>query len=187
MNNKKKGLLIFGLSVICVALAVGVFMLGRPPKGEDELYDMGDIYADVTVTDISEDVAETPDINPSDIESDELLNDEDGDDIMLTVIPEEPAPPELPDTAHRDDENPDPEEIPTDIALTNPDKKPDVTPPPVEPDKPKSDEPKSGDTNDNGEIYIPGFGWVKNEGGGTIVEPGQLDPDHADFDKIIGY
>ena len=30
----------------------------------------------------------------------------------------------------------------------------------------KSSEPKSGDKKD-GQVYIPGFGWVKDEGGGS--------------------
>jgi|GEM_PF-1016455 len=37
------------------------------------------------------------------------------------------------------------------------------------------DIPKSGDTNDNGEIYIPGFGWVENEGGGVEVIEGDYE------------
>lgn len=38
--------------------------------------------------------------------------------------------------------------------------------------KPQQNQPKMGDKNDNGQIYIDGFGWVKDEGGGgkgTVV------------------
>jgi len=42
--------------------------------------------------------------------------------------------------------------------------------------KPQQNQPKMGDRNDKGEIYIEGFGWVKDEGGGgkgtTIGKPG---------------
>jgi len=39
--------------------------------------------------------------------------------------------------------------------------------------KPQLNQPKMGDRNDKGEIYIEGFGWVKDEGGGgkgTVVK-----------------
>lgn len=32
--------------------------------------------------------------------------------------------------------------------------------------KPQQSQPKMGDKNDKGQIYIEGFGWVKDEGGG---------------------
>lgn len=32
------------------------------------------------------------------------------------------------------------------------------------PAKPETDTPQSGDTNSNGAIYVPGFGWVENSG-----------------------
>lgn len=39
--------------------------------------------------------------------------------------------------------------------------------------KPQQSQPKMGDKNDKGQIYIDGFGWVKDEGGGgkgTVVQ-----------------
>ena len=45
--------------------------------------------------------------------------------------------------------------------LTNPDKKPPNAP--KQPDPPK--QPQGGDTQ-NGKIFIPGFGWVDDHGGG---------------------
>jgi len=36
--------------------------------------------------------------------------------------------------------------------------------------QPETSAPQSGDTNSSGQIYIPGFGWVENEGGGVEVE-----------------
>lgn len=48
--------------------------------------------------------------------------------------------------------------------------------------KPGSSEPKMGDRNDKGEIYIAGFGWVKEigESVGTIVDS------DGDIDKQVG-
>lgn len=36
----------------------------------------------------------------------------------------------------------------------------------IQPNKPQ-DEPKAGDKNENGKVFVPGFGWVDDQGGGT--------------------
>lgn len=49
--------------------------------------------------------------------------------------------------------------------------------------KPQQSQPKMGDKNDKGEIWIDGFGWVKDEGGGgkgTIVDS------KGDINKQVG-
>jgi len=43
----------------------------------------------------------------------------------------------------------------------NPNVPPSSTP---TPSKPETSTPQSGDTNSNGAIYVPGFGWVENSG-----------------------
>lgn len=67
-------------------------------------------------------------------------------------------------------EPPEPPKIEDDEMLTNPDKEPTYEPEQTEvkpqPETP-SDTPKHGDKKD-GMIYINGFGWIKNEGGGGI-------------------
>lgn len=84
---------------------------------------------------------------------------------------------------------------PTEEQLTDPTQKPNgekvETPPePVEHDKvekptetPKNnDEPQGGDTNNQGQIYVPGFGWIDDvgEGQGTAVDG------EGDINKQIG-
>ena len=65
---------------------------------------------------------------------------------------------------------PGPPKIEDEIPLTNTDTEPTHTPEQVQPNKPTaSNTPKHGDTKD-GMIYINGFGWVKDEGGGGIGE-----------------
>lgn len=54
---------------------------------------------------------------------------------------------------------PPPPAVEDEAALTDP-----AAPPEYEPE-PKNDAPKYGDTKD-GKIYINGFGWVEDEGGG---------------------
>ena len=193
MKKNKKGLAVFGLLALCVILVAGVFILGQSPKGEDVLLDGNEPGKDVTPGGIAElPAVTTPDVKPSVIPPN-ADGQGGGSDIPLTVITDKPEPPELPDTAYMGE--PPEEATPDDVkdhealdpALKNPGVKPDVTPAPVELDKPKDNTPQSGDTNGSGEIYIPGFGWVKNEGGGGQGQQSQLDPDHADFDKIIGH
>ena len=84
---------------------------------------------------------------------------------------------------------------PTKEQLTNPTQKPNgekVTEPPTNVDhekveKPvelpkKKDEPKGGDTNNKGQTYLPGFGWIENSGEnqGTKVDG------DGDINKQIG-
>jgi hypothetical protein len=191
---KKKntaGLVILGLLALCVILTAGVFMLGQSPKGEDNPQNMADAAGDVAPGGITEapTIKTTPDIKPGGIDPTEPPTDgRTGSDIPLTVIEDKPEPPELPDTAAKPDHHVHDancgHEIPTDPALTNPDKKPDAAPSPVEPTKPKDNEPKSGDKDGKGNIYIPGFGWVKDEGGGG---QGRKSGSDGDWDKIIGH
>lgn len=67
-------------------------------------------------------------------------------------------------------EPPEPPKIEDEEMLTNPDKEPTYEPEQTEvkpqPETP-SDTPKHGDKED-GMVYINGFGWIKDEGGGGI-------------------
>jgi hypothetical protein len=134
---------------------------------------------------IATDIAAT-EVNPAVIPQRDPDTDGQHGDIALTTIEGRPEPPELPDTAHKDHEHDEScgHELPSDPALTNPDAKPDTALAHVEPDKPKDNAPQSRDANGNGEIYIPGFGWVKNEGGGS---QGRQSSSDGDWDKIIGH
>lgn len=82
-------------------------------------------------------------------------------------------------------------EEPESEVLTDPAQKPDGTPAesPAETTgtgaaaspEPEVSEPQAGDTND-GQIYIPGFGWVEDEGGGVNSVP--LDDMYENGNKI---
>lgn len=86
------------------------------------------------------------------------------------VKPEQISPPE---------EKPEVEDEDT---LKNPEQKPEYKP--EDKQKPSStpDDPKNGDTN-NGKIYVEGFGWIENHGGGG--EGGIADSD-GDINKQVG-
>jgi len=191
-KKNNKGLMIFGLIALCVILTVGVFTLGQSPKGEDILQDRENPGIEVTPGGIDGNLAsgDVPAINPGGITPrDPAADGQNGNDIPLTVIDDKPEPPELPDTAltWEDGEEVTPDDVQAyeelDPVLKNPDVKPNITPAPVQPNKPADNTPNSGDTNGNGQIYIPGFGWVDNEGGGGQGQPSGSD---GDWDKQIG-
>ena len=83
-------------------------------------------------------------------------------------------------------EPPEPPKIEDEEMLTNPDKEPTYEPEQIEikpqPETP-SDTPKHGDKKD-GQIYINGFGWIKDEGGGGI---GYTDTEMYQNGNKIGY
>jgi hypothetical protein len=198
MKMNKTGLAIAGLLAICLILAAGVFTLGQPPKAEDNATVPGDTLKDVepsgipgpgAAADVPDDTdvepTVTPGVEPAGIPASTPSADTGTvRDIPLTVISERPKPPEPP-AGHQQEHSEDTEqhEKPSDPALMNPDVKPDSAPIPAEP-TPQDAAPQSGDHNNNGEVYIPGFGWVKDEGGGGQGQPSGSD---GDWDKIIGY
>lgn len=79
---------------------------------------------------------------------------------------------------------PAPSEIADEDMLTNPDAEPIYKPEQIEQQQTElpSDTPKHGDTKD-GKIYINGFGWVVDEGGGGSGEPA---PDMYENGNKIG-
>lgn len=60
--------------------------------------------------------------------------------------------------------------------ITDPSKPPEYNQEDVKPEPPKDTTPKPGDKNNKGEIYVPGFGWVADHGGGddghSIIDAG---------------
>ncbi len=49
--------------------------------------------------------------------------------------------------------------------------------------KPQQSQPKMGDKNDKGQVYIEGFGWIKDEGGGG---KGTVIHSDGDINKQVG-
>lgn len=89
------------------------------------------------------------------------------------------------------------EEDQVDVNLTDSEKKPETTPPPApsqeeqqaasekdEPivHEPNSNQPQTGDTQ-GGSIYLEGFGWITDEGGGSVQH--NIDSD-GDINKQVG-
>ncbi|WP_051534056.1 DUF6550 family protein [Desulfitibacter alkalitolerans] len=178
----KKGFIIAGLSALCVLLVVGIFaVLGEGTDKTKLPATSQDTNNPVSVGEIQNDKVNEPSVTVQEVTPKETqdTNTLKPNDIQLTEIPVRPQPPEKPDTAVDSDK---PHDIPKDTNLTNPDKKPTVTVKPVEPTKPKEDKPTGGETNSKGEVYVPGFGWVKNSGSNEEIKS-QSD---GDWNKQIG-
>ncbi|WP_055666313.1 DUF6550 family protein [Desnuesiella massiliensis] len=178
----KRGFIIAGLSTLCVLLVIGIFaMLGEgtdktklPATSQDtnNPVSVGEIQNDK----VNEPIVTVQEVTPKETQDTNTLKP---NDIQLTEIPVKPQPPAKPDTAVDNDK---PHVIPKDTNLTNSDKKPTVTVKPVEPTKPKEGKPTGGETNSKGEVYVPGFGWVKNSGSNQEIKS-QSD---GDWNKQIG-
>lgn len=66
--------------------------------------------------------------------------------------------------------------------LKNPEQPPEYKPEDTQKPSSKPDEPKNGDTN-NGKIYVEGFGWIENHGGGG---EGSIADSDGDINKQVG-
>lgn len=178
----QKGLLVSGLAVLCTVLAVALFSFvgGGSEKSKADISEndigtsvmVNDIKAEdktgVAVPDIEKAPAATgsqaPDNENVVLDPDKQQNIE----VPITKPAEKPAEPEKPVV---NDEK----------ETKNPDKPPvyDKQQTTVEP---KSSQPKSGDKKD-GKVYISGFGWVKDEGGGS---QGEVVGSDGDINKQVG-
>ena len=177
----QKRLLVSGLAVLCVVLAAAVFSFvgGNGEKDKTNIAE-NNKSNNVTVDDIKADdksgvsvpnIAKTPTGGTESQTSSNVvldINKQQDVEVPITQTPEKPAEPEKP--VVKDEE-----------ATKNPD-----TPPAYDKEQttvePKSSEPKSGDKKD-GKVYIPGFGWVKDEGGGS---KGEVIGSDGDINKAVG-
>ena len=178
MNAKNKKLLaIVGVAaVLLIVIGVSVSMLGKSsqPSGTDPAA----APTDVTTEDVSqppEEETTTPTVEVPDVSAPENTPTQEQADPVLDVEQEDQV----------------------DVDLTDREKKPETTPPPApspeeqqaasekdEPivHEPDSNQPQTGDTQ-GGSIYLEGFGWITDEGGGTVQENVHSD---GDINKQVG-
>ena len=184
-NNTKKWLTVAGCLVLCAVLVglIGMKLQTSSPKDEP-LPSQSAQPSDVTV------------VAPDTEKEKEKEKD------VVVIPPEVPAASQpsgsgAVSSGTEQTIQPDPvkPESPSEDALKDntqtPDGKPVTTPPPavdhdkVDPpkDTPKPDnQPQGGDTKD-GKIYVPGFGWIEDEGGGGQGTVGESD---GDINKQVG-
>lgn len=167
-EKKKKYLAVCGGVIICVGLIIAIafqFKTESPDEVDESVED--------TVTEI---IVAPGESQPEESGESELIVNPEND--RTKVDETEPAVDSRPAQTDEDDQSIQPDvekpEAPSEEALTDPDVQPDGTPveeaPEAGSDESQTEigtsEPQAGDT-EGGQIYIPGFGWVDNQGGGS--------------------
>ena len=190
-EKKKKYWILAGGIVICILLicVIGIqfqkeekqpmVMLEAETESETDLIIEPEVIAESadpeqeetgTMTEDSEEETETIDETESKEETTQEKTDAVKQSIQPEVTkPEEPESEVLADPTQRPDGTP--AEIPAETTGTGAAASPE----------PEVSEPQAGDTNE-GQIYIPGFGWVEDEGGGVNSVP--LDDMYENGNKI---
>lgn len=190
--DKKKKLMILILAAVAVCLAVGLCFylvkIGTPKEPEKEPVQQVTEQVEVTVPEIDitresdalgENKAdetesrgqetERPESNESEIVDIYQGSEQGGDDSGKSQTKEDAQPPaEKPEIRDSD-------------AAGKPEQPPQYEPEVTEPEQ-KPEEPAGGSTNDSGQIYVPGFGYV-DQPGAPQGEPAGSD---GDWNKQIG-
>ena len=188
MKTKRK-LAAGGGTVLCAAFAI--LIAARFASNDKELAantPESNSEAHISVEITSERHEETRSDKPENAEPELDNSAENPDEIHAEFIEsggieiEQNFPETEPET--EENEPPAPPEIEDEDMLTNPDAEPIYEPEQTEPQQTEfpSDTPKHGDTIDS-KIYINGFGWVVDEGGGGSGEPA---PDMYENGNKIG-
>lgn len=199
---KKKNLLLGGGIVIAVALVGLVIWNGTSQQTENELPPES-ILIPVT----SAPAVNAPEISPNPVlpSADQpTVNSESTNTTpapaVVSETKTEPAPSDTPVL------QPEKENRHVQVQLTKPEKTTKPTEPPkpkikepeseqspaappqyeekeTQPNKETATTPKAGDKNSKGQVYVPGFGWVEDQGGGTQeIETGS----DGDLNKQVG-
>lgn len=165
------------IALVCVVISAAAFFAfnNRPPaeSGPPAILDSSQT-PDASVNDITSPESgqeSDPAASNSKTAPDVIDPEKENTDITVPLTNPEPRPSGADSGKHeKGDENEPP--------------KPTETPPATtpEPAPAKSGEPQSGDTNEKGQVWVPGFGWV-TPGGGNQVIPGDSD---GDINKQVG-
>ena len=176
-KTKKRLAVVCGVILCIVLIAVIMLQFDQAPAGEDKLPEESSAVTEIIV-------------DPGEVQTEE--SGEETEATELAIQPEtgtsggaeetQPAVDSRPAQTDQTEQSIQPDvtkpEEPSEQVLTDPTQMPDgtkvETPPvpveheavvtPTEP-TPAPGEPQAGDTP-NGQIYVPGFGWVENNGGG---------------------
>ncbi|MDL2294715.1 hypothetical protein LJC60_08860 [Ruminococcaceae bacterium OttesenSCG-928-D13] len=166
----KKWLLVAGCLAICAVLVVLIgSSFSTEPVQDDPIIAASDLGGDVTVSpdttpsgsDVTEPAVDTPAvvIKPS---TDIPVKTEGG---TVSSGPDQTIQPDVTKPKVDEDALTDPSKTPDGQEVSEPPAPVDHdnVPPPANP--PASSKPSGGET-EGGKIYVPGFGWVDNQGGG---------------------
>ena len=182
-----------GLTAAAI-LAVLVFAVQQPPTQPDPIPDIllpDAAVKNIAVNSITEPpaITEAPAVEPDAIPTTgPPAESVTAAAVILTVIEDKPEPPERPETAYTGEQAGDAslEDVAAHEALApalkNPDVTPDIPTDTAAPPKPTEQQPQNGGVNGKGEVYVEGFGWVKNDGGNI----GEKSGSSGDWNKQIG-
>ena len=171
MSDKTKNTItVVGLVALCVVLVIGISKsLYKEPEQTIAMGTEAEESTEVIIeTESTQEATEETERESETEETAEL--------VIETEVPEvvEEGTQELqPEAEKTEDEKPE----------TPPETEPEAEPEqPKEPTTPADDTPSNGDTQD-GMIYIEGFGWIENEGGGGS---GTVDEDMYENGNKVG-
>lgn len=182
MNDKtKKWLTVAGCLVVCAVL-VGVIStrFKTEPPQDEPLPTQSSQPSDVTVDPGTAEKEKEPVVIPPSTSTPEPSNNG-----AVSSGTEQTIQPDVSKPEYTEDQLKDPTQKPNGDVVTEQDKpvEHDKVVQPTEPPKPQeSSKPSGGDTKD-GKIYVPGFGWIEDEGGGGQGVVGESD---GDINKQVG-
>jgi len=162
-EKTKKRLTLAGLGIVCVALVIAIssqFKTEEPKDVSVQPTTVSDaVNPGTEIPTPSADLTNTPEVSAKSIDPTAAPTPAQGADTADSTGTEQslqstPAKPEAPA------ETPAPQD---ETAVTNPSKPPEYKPENTV--KTESSSPKAGDKKD-GKIYVPGFGWIDDNGGG---------------------
>ena len=183
---KQRKLITAGLAVLVVCLIIAVYNLSRPDVRIEETMALEEttelVMEAITVPEITvaettteaemEETTEETEVQTTeaDMEKRESPVEMETHPVKATTeaVKETEPKPQVPEEAPPPAREPEPQEV-------EPDHEADVQP------TAKPEEPQGGSTNDQGQVYVPGFGYV--ETGEAVVEPAHS---NGDWDKQVG-
>lgn len=207
-EKNKKGFAIGGLILVCLILAIAVFL---PNGNEDKSKEDKNKEQEIAITaetapEITVEAVPTAVAKPTEVLSQEKIEDSQDDivsidddkdvEVQLTETEKETTEPPKPtikgDTASNteDSASDDEHQKPDNAELTDKSKTPTYSEKQTEPQKKEEvdkeeakseetkSEPQSGTTNEEGQVYVPGFGYITSSGendAGTFDSEGSLD------------
>lgn len=191
----KRGLAVGGGTILCAALAV-LIATRFTPEPEAVTPSTPEVSSEPAIS-VEISTAKREETKPIEIQKPEASTAINSDNTSVESDPDKESEDFIADGGieieqnfpepEKDNEPPAPPVIEAEEMLTNPDKEPTYEPEQVKPQQTTSetpsDTPKHGDTKD-GMIYINGFGWIKDEGGGGI---GYTDTEMYQNGNKIGY
>lgn len=175
--NKKKKVTIIALSLAAICLAGGLFYYmgtldnAKPPVSQTESQPSSEVQ--VIVPEIKPEGTVSTDSPTSSTDEPEATE---GTPTVTDDVQEKPSAdkPKSPTEATPPTEAPaETDKAPVENPDTSGTCQPEHTP------QPDTNQPQGGDTNSSGAVYVPGFGWIENEGensNGTAPNAGTGEP-----------